>query len=130
MALCQLFIQPEAAYNIVSELGEIGAVQFSDVGRKKPHSNIIESLICKSNVQLTPNVNALQRKFVNEVRRSDEMGRKIRYIRSEVQKAGIAMADVYDIHARAPNPREFINIDAILEKTEMTFWNFPRTMCN
>lgn len=31
MALCQLFIQPEAAYTSVSELGETGAVQFRDV---------------------------------------------------------------------------------------------------
>lgn len=31
MALCQMFIQPEAAYTSVSELGEIGIVQFRDV---------------------------------------------------------------------------------------------------
>lgn len=31
MALCQLFIQPEAAYTCVSELGEAGCVQFQDV---------------------------------------------------------------------------------------------------
>jgi V-type H+-transporting ATPase subunit a len=31
MALCQLFIQPEAAYTSVSELGEAGTVQFRDV---------------------------------------------------------------------------------------------------
>lgn len=31
MALCQMFIQPEAAYSSVSELGETGAVQFRDV---------------------------------------------------------------------------------------------------
>lgn len=32
MALCQMFIQPEAAYTSVSELGEAGCVQFRDVG--------------------------------------------------------------------------------------------------
>lgn len=31
MALCQLFVQPEAAYPVVSELGEKGTVQFRDV---------------------------------------------------------------------------------------------------
>lgn len=31
MALCQLFIQPEAAYQSISELGENGTVQFRDV---------------------------------------------------------------------------------------------------
>ena len=31
MVLCQLFIQPEAAYASVSILGELGIVQFRDV---------------------------------------------------------------------------------------------------
>lgn len=31
MALCQLFIQPEAAYSSVAILGEEGIVQFRDV---------------------------------------------------------------------------------------------------
>lgn len=34
MALAQLFIQPEAAYLSISELGEIGVVQFRDVSGK------------------------------------------------------------------------------------------------
>ena len=46
MALCQLFLQSEAAYGCVSELGELGLVQFRD---------------------LNPETNAFQRKFVNEV---------------------------------------------------------------
>lgn len=33
IALCQLFIQPEAAYTSVSELGETGTVQFRDVSQ-------------------------------------------------------------------------------------------------
>lgn len=33
MSLCQLFIQPEAAYQSVAELGEIGIAQFRDVSR-------------------------------------------------------------------------------------------------
>ena len=31
MCLCQLFLQAEAAYACVSELGELGLVQFRDV---------------------------------------------------------------------------------------------------
>lgn len=31
MVLAQLFIQPEAAYHSISELGELGVVQFRDV---------------------------------------------------------------------------------------------------
>lgn len=33
MVLCQLFIQPEAAYSTISELGEAGIVQFRDVSK-------------------------------------------------------------------------------------------------
>lgn len=31
MSLCQLYIQPEAAYLSLSELGELGILQFRDV---------------------------------------------------------------------------------------------------
>ena len=33
MTLCQLFLQSEAAYACVSELGEVGLVQFRDVSK-------------------------------------------------------------------------------------------------
>uniref|UniRef100_A0A671S9N1 V-type proton ATPase subunit a n=1 Tax=Sinocyclocheilus anshuiensis TaxID=1608454 RepID=A0A671S9N1_9TELE len=52
MTLAQLFLQSESAYCCVSELGEIGMVQFRD---------------------LNPDVNVFQRKFVNEVRRELKM---------------------------------------------------------
>ncbi|XP_037965097.2 V-type proton ATPase 116 kDa subunit a 1 isoform X1 [Plutella xylostella] len=96
MALCQLFIQPEAAYTSVSELGEAGTVQFRD---------------------LNPEVNAFQRKFVNEVRRCDEMERKLRYIEAEVHKDKVEVPAVKE-PPRAPNPREIIDLEAHLEKTE------------
>lgn len=35
MSLCQLFLQPDAAYSCISELGELGIVQFRDVREKK-----------------------------------------------------------------------------------------------
>ncbi|CAD6992288.1 V-type proton ATPase 116 kDa subunit a [Ceratitis capitata] len=97
MALCQMFIQPEAAYTSVSELGETGCVQFRD---------------------LNSNVNAFQRKFVTEVRRCDELERKIRYIEAEIKKDGIVLQDILDDIPRAPNPREIIDLEAHLEKTE------------
>uniref|UniRef100_A0A8C1WFW1 V-type proton ATPase subunit a n=1 Tax=Cyprinus carpio TaxID=7962 RepID=A0A8C1WFW1_CYPCA len=52
MCLVQLFLQAGSAYNCISELGELGLVEFRD---------------------LNPNVNAFQRKFVSEVRRCEEM---------------------------------------------------------
>ncbi|KAH9635624.1 hypothetical protein HF086_009971 [Spodoptera exigua] len=42
MALCQLFIQPEAAYTSVSELGEAGSVQFRDAHLEKTENEILE----------------------------------------------------------------------------------------
>jgi hypothetical protein len=35
MTLCQLFLQPDQAYTCISELGELGIVQFSYVTIKK-----------------------------------------------------------------------------------------------
>ncbi|KAF3838277.1 hypothetical protein F7725_010045 [Dissostichus mawsoni] len=49
VCLVQLFLQSGSAYNCVSELGELGLVEFRD---------------------LNPNVNAFQRKFVGEVSRN------------------------------------------------------------
>ncbi|XP_055384995.1 V-type proton ATPase 116 kDa subunit a 1 [Condylostylus longicornis] len=97
MALCQMFIQPEAAYTSVSELGETGAVQFRD---------------------LNSGVNVFQRKFVSEVRRCDELDRKLRYIEAEVKKDGVIIAELNDDIPKAPNPREIIDLEAHLEKTE------------
>ncbi|XP_017967734.2 V-type proton ATPase 116 kDa subunit a isoform X3 [Drosophila navojoa] len=96
MALCQLFLQSEAAYACVSELGELGLVQFRD---------------------LNPDVNAFQRKFVNEVRRCDEMERKLRYLEKEIKKDGIPMLDTGE-SPEAPQPREMIDLEATFEKLE------------
>ncbi|XP_026468018.1 V-type proton ATPase 116 kDa subunit a isoform X3 [Ctenocephalides felis] len=96
MSLCQLFLQSEAAYACVSELGELGLVQFRD---------------------LNPDVNAFQRKFVNEVRRCDEMERKLRYLEKEIRKDGIPMLDTGE-NPEAPQPREMIDLEATFEKLE------------
>ncbi|KAJ8667144.1 hypothetical protein QAD02_008806 [Eretmocerus hayati] len=96
MTLCQLFLQSEAAYACVSELGELGLVQFRD---------------------LNPDVNAFQRKFVNEVRRCDEMERKLRYLEREIKKDGIPMLDTGE-NPEAPQPREMIDLEATFEKLE------------
>merc|ERR1719210_3306099 len=96
MALCQLFLQSEAAYACVSELGELGLVQFRD---------------------LNPDTNAFQRKFVNEVRRCDEMERKLRFLEKEIKKDEIPMLDTGD-SPEAPQPREMIDLEATFEKLE------------
>ncbi|XP_042218127.1 V-type proton ATPase 116 kDa subunit a1-like isoform X2 [Homarus americanus] len=96
MALCQLFLQSESAYTCVSELGELGLVQFRD---------------------LNPDVNAFQRKFVNEVRRCDEMERKLRYLEREIRKDGIPVLDTGE-NPEAPMPREMIDLEVKFEKLE------------
>nr|QDR51048.1 Vha100-like protein [Manduca sexta] len=63
MVLCQLFVQPEAAYVSMYELGEAGVAQFRD---------------------LNPHVNDFQRRYVSEVRRCSEMERKLRWVSGEL----------------------------------------------
>ncbi|RUS70849.1 hypothetical protein EGW08_021387 [Elysia chlorotica] len=96
MTLCQMFLQSEAAYACVSELGEIGLVQFRD---------------------LNPDVNAFQRKFVSEIRRCEEMERKLRFLEKEINKDGIPMLNTGD-NPEAPAPREMIDLEATYEKLE------------
>ncbi|XP_075152930.1 V-type proton ATPase 116 kDa subunit a 1-like [Haematobia irritans] len=98
MALCQLFIQPEAAYASIAELGELGCVQFRD---------------------LNTEVSAFQRKFVTEVRRCDELERRIRYVESELRKDNIVLPKLKEEdEPLAPNPREIIDLEAHLESIE------------
>ncbi|XP_047135938.1 V-type proton ATPase 116 kDa subunit a 1 isoform X1 [Hydra vulgaris] len=96
MALCQLFLQSESAYACVSELGEKGVVEFRD---------------------LNPDVNAFQRKFVNEVRRCDEMERKLRFMQKEIDKAGIPVIDIQE-NPDTPHPKEMIDMEAQFEQLE------------
>ncbi|XP_055852087.1 V-type proton ATPase 116 kDa subunit a 1-like isoform X2 [Episyrphus balteatus] len=67
---------------------------------------------------LNDGVSLYQRKFVTEVRRCDEWERKIRYIETELKKDGIVLKEIIDDIPRAPNPREIIDLEAHLEKTE------------
>ncbi|XP_060527262.1 V-type proton ATPase 116 kDa subunit a1-like isoform X2 [Cylas formicarius] len=96
MALAQLFIQPEAAYFVVSELGETGCVQFRDLNEE---------------------TNVFQRQFVSEVRRCEEMEKKLRYIEQEVKRDDVFVPDMREL-PMAPNPRQIIDLEAHLEKTE------------
>lgn len=63
MQLVQLFINLEAAHDTVDELGELGLVQFRD---------------------LNPTVNAFQRSWMREVKRTEEMERQLRYFHSQI----------------------------------------------
>ena len=61
-------------------------------------------------MQLNPDVNAFQRKFVHEVRRCDEMERKLRYMESEMKKANVVPIDTGE-NPEAPPPQEMIDLE-------------------
>ncbi|XP_061395109.1 V-type proton ATPase 116 kDa subunit a1-like [Musca vetustissima] len=98
MSLCQVFLQPEAAYETIAQFGEEGCVQFRD---------------------MNDGLTSYQRKFVSEVRRCDEMERKIRFIENEIRKDDITIPELEpEAIPPAPKPREMIDLEAQLEKTE------------
>ncbi|CAG2113656.1 unnamed protein product [Medioppia subpectinata] len=96
MTKCQLFLQSEATYNCVSELGALGLVEFKD---------------------LNGEINAFQRRFVNEIRRCDEMERKLRFLDKEIAKEVIHVLDTGD-NPEAPQPKEMIELESTFEKLE------------
>uniref|UniRef100_A0A8C4U0V3 V-type proton ATPase subunit a n=1 Tax=Falco tinnunculus TaxID=100819 RepID=A0A8C4U0V3_FALTI len=151
MTLAQLFLQSEAAYCCVSELGELGKVQFRDVSTRRaraprcpvppgrgpggavtaapgsqgcagPGARAVAGLVgvaeepCLS-LQLNPDVNVFQRKFVNEVRRCEEMDRKLRFVEKEIKKANIPIMDTGE-NPEVPFPRDMIDLEANFEKIE------------
>lgn len=62
--------------------------------------------------QLNPDVNAFQRKFVHEVRRCDEMERKLRYLETEMKKDNVPILDNGE-NPEAPQPREMIDLEVM-----------------
>uniref|UniRef100_A0A672QFE2 V-type proton ATPase subunit a n=1 Tax=Sinocyclocheilus grahami TaxID=75366 RepID=A0A672QFE2_SINGR len=99
MCLVQLFLQAGSAYNCVSELGELGLVEFRD---------------------LNPNVNAFQRKFVSEVRRCEELEKTFKYLEQEISRSICPplkgpLPTATPIPS-APQPRELLSIEEESER--------------
>ncbi|XP_012548934.2 V-type proton ATPase 116 kDa subunit a 1 isoform X1 [Bombyx mori] len=94
MALCDIYLQPEAAFEILSQLGEVGCVQFLD---------------------MNPDVQAFQRNYITEVCRCAEMERKLRYVEAELLKDNIYVPDSVQ-EPKALQPNEMIAYENILEK--------------
>jgi len=69
-------------------------------------------------------MNVFQRKFVSEVRRCDELERKLRYIQAEVYKDHVHVpVPESSVFPFAPNPREIINLEVniLLNVVYITF---------
>lgn len=58
-------------------------------------------------------MNAFQRKFVNEVRRCEEIERKLRYVEKETVKDGIEMNEAHQT-CDAPKPKDMISLEVIV----------------
>ncbi|XP_059177288.1 V-type proton ATPase 116 kDa subunit a1-like isoform X1 [Physella acuta] len=96
MRLCQMFLQTEAAYACVSELGELGLVQFKD---------------------LNADLNSFQRTYVSEVRRCEQMERKLRYAEKEILKEGLTIVDNHE-NPKAPIPKEMNDLEVVFDKMD------------
>ncbi|EEB92846.1 hypothetical protein MPER_08581 [Moniliophthora perniciosa FA553] len=77
MSLVQLFVPTEVAHDTVAEIGELGNVQFKD---------------------LNPNVNPFQRSFVGEIRKVEEMARRVRFFANQIslEKEPVPVRPLYD----------------------------------
>jgi len=97
MSKCQLYLPSEAAYTCVAELGELGLAQFID---------------------LNPEQSSFQRKFVSEVKRCEEMERKLRFMETEVHRDRIKVPEDTDMTRPAPAPREMVELESNLNTVE------------
>ncbi|XP_062334195.1 V-type proton ATPase 116 kDa subunit a 3 [Osmerus eperlanus] len=95
VCLVQLFLQSGSAYNCVSELGELGLVEFRD---------------------LNPNVNSFQRKFVNEIRRCEEMEKTFTFLEQEIGRSLAVPLPAPSPLPSAPQPRELLSIEEESER--------------
>lgn len=98
MTLCQLFLQVESAYQAVAELGDLGLAQFLD---------------------LNPELNSFQRKFIGEVKRCTEAERRLLFIEKEITKCDIPIFDKSKIESvTIPESKELTQLEAKFEKHE------------
>ncbi|XP_003744342.1 V-type proton ATPase 116 kDa subunit a [Galendromus occidentalis] len=97
MERCQLFLQSEAAFQCIAELGELGRVQFDD---------------------LNSEVNAFQRKFVNDVRRCEEMQRLLTYVEKEIIREDFVKLEPEDPSVETPLPKDMIDMETMFQKIE------------
>ncbi|XP_062307803.1 V-type proton ATPase 116 kDa subunit a [Osmerus eperlanus] len=104
MCLAQLFLQSGSAYDCISELGEMGLVEFRD---------------------LNPSVNSFQRKFVSEIKKCEEMERILGYLLREIKRAGIPLPED-EVNPVAPLPKHVLVIMEQLQRLEVELGEVTR----
>ncbi|KAI9140231.1 V-type ATPase, V0 complex, 116kDa subunit family [Paraphysoderma sedebokerense] len=98
MSLIQLYIPSENAQPTIAELGDLGCIQFRD---------------------LNPDVSAFQRAFVGEIRRLDEMERRLRFLITQTEKAELPIKPALAIPTtRAKNQHEIDELESRLFEVE------------
>ncbi|XP_033258306.1 V-type proton ATPase 116 kDa subunit a 3 isoform X1 [Orcinus orca] len=96
VALVQLFLPTAAAYACVSQLGELGLVEFRD---------------------LNASVSAFQRRFVVDVRRCEELEKTFAFLQEEVRQAGLTLP-LPEGALPAPLPRDLLHIQEETDRLE------------
>jgi len=108
MELAELFIQSEAAYECVNALGELGLVQFDDLNEQDESAEEGEE-----------GVASFKRKYTNEVRRCDEMLRKLRYFEKEILKKNLHIPGPGEtVSAAAPDMNEMQQMEIEFDRLE------------
>eukprot|EP01029_Cantina_marsupialis_P023856 TRINITY_DN6012_c0_g1_i2.p1 TRINITY_DN6012_c0_g1~~TRINITY_DN6012_c0_g1_i2.p1 ORF type:complete len:806 (-),score=266.81 TRINITY_DN6012_c0_g1_i2:540-2957(-) len=78
MEYISCIFQEDVAHNVVDDLGNLGVVQFND---------------------LNPELVAFERRYVDQIRKTDEMERKLRYFDAELEKYHVKVVNSGDVTA-------------------------------
>jgi len=111
MQLVQLVIPAEAAHDTVEKLGYVGKVQFKDLNREK---------------------SAFQRTYANQVKRCDEMQRKLRFLLEEMGKAEIVDLETKSqaLQDAVANSRSGFEKQHDLDELEVTLEELEHDLCD
>lgn len=107
MRFCQMIVQKDSAFACVAELGKRPYVQFKD---------------------LNENTNQYQRMFVRDIRRFDELQRKLRFIDSEIKKDEIVLTELANEEDfEVLPPHELNQLEATLVDLEKDILNMKES---
>uniref|UniRef100_A0A0N4ZHW6 V-type proton ATPase subunit a n=1 Tax=Parastrongyloides trichosuri TaxID=131310 RepID=A0A0N4ZHW6_PARTI len=97
MRFCQMILEKEAAFNCIAEVGKHPYVQFKD---------------------LNAEVNNFQRVFVKDIRRFEELERKLRFLDNEIRRADIDVPDYNDPSYEVINQQAMNELENTLNDLE------------